>query len=90
MRIVDTFLITGRGLAVAIDQATELPVGRKLVATVLRPDGGIVSADAFKEWLLRRNPERVETEAFLLVGLSKSDAPIGSDVRFEVASSAEA
>ena len=85
MRVADTFQITGRGLAVAVDEATDLPVSRKLAATVVRPDGTTVSADAFKEWLLRRSADPIESEAFLLMGLTKADVPIGSELHLSIA-----
>lgn len=84
MRVADTFQIAGRGLVVAVDEVTDLPVGKKLAATVVRPDGSTVDADAFKEWLLRRTPEPLESEAFLLPGLTKGDVPIGSELQINV------
>jgi hypothetical protein len=80
MKIVDTFEITGRGLAVAIDEITNLPVGAELVAAITRPDGTTFRAIAYKEWLLRRQPVVQEAEAFLLRGVSKLEAPIGSEI----------
>ena len=85
MQVADTFLITGRGLVVAVERATDLPTGKRLVATVIRPDGTAINADAFKEWLLRRSPQPVEKESYLLMGLTKEDVPIGSDLRLSVA-----
>jgi len=84
MKIIETFEITGRGLAVAVEGATELPVSKKLLAAVTRPDGSSISADAYKEWLLRRNPQPVEKAAFLLIGLSKSDVPLGSELQLQI------
>src|SRR5690349_10019572 len=81
MKVVETFRISGRGLVVMIDTTTELPVGKKLSATITRPDGSTVLADAFKEWLRRSSQEPIDQEAFLLLGLSESDVPLGSDVR---------
>lgn len=66
---------------VATDQVTSLPVGKKLLATITRADGTVLRADAYKEWLLRRNPEPLENEAFLLIGLSKIEVPIGSTLQ---------
>jgi len=85
MRVADTFHITGRGLAVAVDEATDLPVSKKLAATVVRPDGTMLNADAFKEWLLRRSTDSIEGEAFLLMGLSKADVPVGSQLHLRIA-----
>lgn len=84
MRVADTFLITGRGLVVAVDETTDWPVGKRLAATVIRADGTTVNADAFKEWLSRRTPAPNEKEAFLLMGLNKEDAPIGSELRLQL------
>lgn len=83
MRIVDTFQITGRGLVVAVESFSGLPVGKKLAATIIRPDGTSIFADAFKEWLLRRE-QKAETEAFLLMGLSKDDVPAGSEIELTI------
>ncbi len=84
MRVADTFQITGRGLVVAVEGTTELPVAKKLAAIVRRPDGTTIEAEAFKEWLLRRTPEPIEREAFLLPGLCKDDIPIGSEIELTV------
>lgn len=69
-----------------IEGTTALPVGEKLRATVTPPSGEPISADAWKEWCLRLSPPpvgAVEEEAFLLVGLSKSDVLVGSDLQLE-------
>ena len=71
------------GLAVAVEEATKLPVSKKLRAVVTRPDGSTICVDAYKEWFLRRDPQPVEKEAFLLMGLSMSDVPIGSTLRLD-------
>jgi hypothetical protein len=39
-------------------------------------------ADAFKEYLLRRQPAPIEKEAYMLRGLHKNDIPPGSRLRF--------
>jgi len=62
-----------------------LPVSKKLAATVVRPDGTMLNADAFKEWLLRRSTDSIEGEAFLLMGLSKADVPVGSQLHLRIA-----
>jgi len=87
MEIIETFEITGRGLAVAVEQATELPVSKKLLAVVKRPDGSSIYADDYKEWLLRRNSQPIEKEAFLLIGLSKVDVPVGSELHLQIPAS---
>jgi len=84
MRVADTFEITGRGLAVTVDEATDLPVSKKLAATVVRPDGTTLNADAFKEWLLRRSADPIEGVAFLLMGLTKADVPVGSQLHLRI------
>lgn len=84
MRIADTFQINDRGLGVAVAQTTDLPVAKRLAATVIRPDGTVMEVDAFKERLVRRTPEPVGVEAFLLMGLSKTDVPIGSELRLTI------
>lgn len=85
MRIDDTFDIAGRGLVVAISDCTGLPSGRSLIATVTRPDGSQVTAEAFKESLLRKTTTPPEGEAFLLKGLGKADIPIGSQFAIRLA-----
>lgn len=84
MLVLEIFEIE-RGLIVAVEASTDLPIGRRLSAVVTRGDGTTVSASAYKEWLLRRSPNPVEGEAFLLRGLRKIDVPVGSDVAFELA-----
>jgi hypothetical protein len=85
MRVAEAFQITGRGLVVAVEEVTELPVGKKLSARITTPDGTSIDAEAFKEWLLRRTPELLEKEAYLLVGLVKDDVPVGSEIHLEIA-----
>jgi hypothetical protein len=84
MRVLETFEI-GRGLVIAVEASTSLPAGKRLIASVTREDGTTLSAVAFKEWLLRREPRSREDEAYLLPGLKKADVPIGSDVSLELA-----
>ena len=78
MQVCDTFRITDRGLVVMVNDTTDLPVGRRLSATVVRPDGRTIETDAFKEWVLRYTTEALENECFLLIGLNQDDVPIGS------------
>lgn len=84
MRVIETFEITGRGVVVLADETTDHSAGARLVATVRRPDGSTVNAEAFKERLLRYRPEAIENEAYLLRKLSKTDVPIGSEIYVEV------
>lgn len=68
-----------------IHETTDLPVGKALRAPVIRPDSSTLTAEAFKEWLLRREQRPVEREAYLLRGIDKSDIPEGSFVEIELA-----
>ncbi len=83
-RVLESFAITGRGTVVALDGVSDLPVGRKLSAKVERPDGSVIEAAAYKEWLLRRAAPPSETEAFLLLSVEKADVPEGSIVTLAV------
>lgn len=84
MKIIEIFLIAERGVVVAVDETTELPAGQKLLAVIRRPSGDSISVDAYKERLLRKTPQPIEGEAFLLVGLSKSDVPLGTDLQLRL------
>jgi hypothetical protein len=84
-QIKERFQIAGRGTVVVIGETTELPVGKALRATVTRPDSSQLTAEAFKEWLLRRDQQPLEREAYLLRGIDKSDIPDGSVVEIEFA-----
>lgn len=79
-KVEEVFQITGRGTVVAIGETTDLPVGKILHATVFRPDGSQLSARAFEEWLLRRDPRPLEKEAYLLQGVEKSEIPEGCSI----------
>jgi hypothetical protein len=63
-----------------VGEPTALPVGKELVAQIQRPDGSVFTAAAWKEWLLRRNLNPIEDEAFVLAGVDKADVPEGSTV----------
>ncbi|MCK7598182.1 hypothetical protein M0G74_12940 [Microbulbifer sp. CAU 1566] len=80
--IVECFEITGRGVAVILDDISDRPVGKPLGVKVLKPDGDYVETVAFKEWLLRRMPTPIEKGAYILMGLHKEDIPSGSRLRF--------
>jgi len=84
-QIKERFQITGRGTVVVIGETTELPVGKALCATVTRPDSSQLTAEAFKEWLLRRDQQPLESEAYLLSGIDESDVPEGCFVEIEFA-----
>jgi hypothetical protein len=84
MRVVDTYGIAERGLIVEVRETSTLPLGKSLTAEITLPDGTKRSTQALKERLLRRSPAIVSGEAFLLVGLSKGDVPIGSEILLTV------
>jgi hypothetical protein len=78
--IIERFQITGRGLLVAVATSTKFASGSKLRATVINPDGSTLTADAFKEMVLRHRPVVNEQEAYLLQGLSKEQVQDGAYV----------
>lgn len=63
---------------------SDLPVSRKLIATLHRPDGSSTEAVAYKERFRRRTPTVHEVEGFLLVGLEKIDIPAGSSIEIRI------
>jgi len=77
--IIDTFEITNRGLVI-LGEATcdAISVGKECRISIVTPSGQILTAKGYKEWLLRRTPEPLEKEAYLVEGISKSDVPVGS------------
>jgi len=76
--ILERFSIDGRGTAVVVDGFADLPVSRPLSAVLRKPDGSQMTVVAHKEWLLRRSAPVDEREAFLLLGVEKSDLPEGT------------
>jgi hypothetical protein len=80
--IVETFEITGRGVGAVVNDLTGRDSGRALRVQLIKPSGEAVSTEAFKEWLLRRQPHPVEKEVFILKALHKNDIPDGSLIRF--------
>lgn len=73
--IVEKFEITGRGAVVVIDEVTGRVPGTAYKVELRGPHGDRVVAEAFKEWLLRREPKPFEKEAYFLRGLHKTDVP---------------
>lgn len=63
-----------------ISEITNLPVGKLLKATIVSPNGSRLNADAHKEWLLRRTPQPLEKEAYLLSGIDKAQIMEGSSI----------
>lgn len=82
-RIIEAFLIAGRGVVVAVDRPTGLPEGYRGTLVVIRPDGSTIRAEAFREHLLRRAAPVDGTVAWLLRGVELADVPIGSVVKSE-------
>ena len=77
--IIECFQIDGRGTAVVVPTATDLPAGKLLNAIVGFPEGGeAFRAQAFKEFLLRREAGPVEQESYLLIGVTKDQIPDGA------------
>jgi len=79
-QIEEKFKITGRGTVVVIAKTTSLPVGKVLHATIVLPDNSRMEVKAYKESLLRRIPEPLEKEAYLLQGVEKAQVPEGSTI----------
>ncbi|MEZ4789532.1 MAG: hypothetical protein R2811_05885 [Flavobacteriales bacterium] len=84
--IVDVFEITGRGAVVLIGETTDRSVFNPHKVELLKPDGGIVRTEAYKDLVLHRLPNTrpAENEGYLLKGLHKSEVPEGSRLRFLV------
>ena len=78
-KIIDTFEITNRGLVILGDATCDaIHVGKTCEISIRTPTGDTVNRTGFKEWPRRKTAEPLDTEAYLVVGVSKSDVPIGS------------
>jgi hypothetical protein len=71
--VTEKFEITGRGAVVVIEEVTEYLLGNPYQVQVTGIDGNMLSATAYKEFMLRRIPTPVEKEAFCLKDLHKDD-----------------
>ena len=80
MKVLETFEISNRGIVVAVDGLTDLPVAKELEAQIKRPDGSVRQFKASKEFLKRTYPEPAETEAFLVYQATKDDIAVGSEI----------
>lgn len=69
MRVLESFILPGRGLIVSTDEVIELP-GTHRVANVKSPDG-----TQFQAEIVRSNSHNPD---YLLVGVGKDDVPVGS------------
>jgi len=78
-KVIDTFLITNRGLVILGDATCDaIHVGTECEISIRTPSGETMNRKGFKEWLLKKTPEPLETEAYLVIGASKAEIPIGS------------
>jgi len=73
--VVEKFEITGRGAVVVIDEVTDRRPGKAYRVEIRGASGECIVTEALKEWLLRRGPEPIEKEAYMLKGIHKSDLP---------------
>lgn len=80
--VIEVFEITGRGAVVLIAETTDRSVREPHRVEIITPDGKVVKTEAYKEFLLRRQPTPVEKEGYLLKGLHKPEVPVGSRLRF--------
>ena len=78
--VIETFEIRGRGTVALIDEPIDCGIGKPLDVTVTRPDATAFPAVAYQEWLLKRSGMTREYTAFLLMGVAKSDLPVGSSI----------
>jgi hypothetical protein len=80
--IEESFNISGRGVAVVLNEITKLNVSKEYQAEILKPDGTLIKVTAFKEWLLRRNLTPPEIEAFMLTGIKNEEITNGTTIKF--------
>lgn len=85
MKIVQSFFVTGRGMVAVVDEHTELPIRRTLIAEITRADGRAVTARCTKEYVLSRRPEVIEKEAYLLEGTTAGSVSEGDEIVVSVA-----
>lgn len=81
-KIVEKFEITGRGAVVVIDEVTDRVPGRAYNVEITGIHGDALSTEAFKDWLLRRDPTPIEKEAYTLKGLHKEDISDDASISF--------
>ncbi len=71
--VIDKFNISGRGVAVVIDEITKRIVGTEYKAEISCSNGTTLIVSACKELLLNRIPTSVEKEAYLIKSMDKSE-----------------
>lgn len=81
--VAEVFEVTGRGAVVAIDESTDLNVGKPHPVSIITPSGEQLKTQAYKDFMLRKDTMAEEKEAYTLAGLHKQDIPKGSVLRFE-------
>ena len=79
--IAEKFEIEGRGAVVVIDVFTEKIPGKAYHVKVTGKNGELQTT-AYKEYFLRRNPEPIEKEAYMLKGLHKVDIADKATITF--------
>jgi len=80
--VIEKFEITDRGAVVVIDEVTERVPGKPYKVEVSGTNNEVLTTEAYKEWFLRRTPEPVEKEAYMLKGLHKKDLSENTSITF--------
>ncbi len=80
--VIEKFEIRGRGAVVVINEITERIPGKSYTVEVTGANNEILTAEAHKEWFLRRTPEPIEKEAYMLKGLHKKDLSEDATITF--------
>jgi hypothetical protein len=70
MRVLDTFVLPGRGLIVSTDKVANVTFVDRRIATITLPDGSKLEAEVLGS--------RLQHPDYLLAGIGKDDVPIGS------------
>lgn len=78
--VIETFQITGHGLAAVIDEAVVTVPGNPASVIVYPLGAQPFSAVVFPMLFLCRQPSPVEKSVVLLSGLTKLQVPIGSHI----------
>jgi hypothetical protein len=85
LKVHDVFAITGRGLVIVPGPLeAEYSGPRKFTVRLKLPDGQEYDASMTLEFVFQTPPPKERRYACLLLGLSKADVPIGTEVWAEV------